>query len=275
MKSQLEIIFTKFKNSVSENKLGQIDIETVAWAKNITDHTISELRKCIPAIDLNVEEQIEFHKNIIPEILAFAIEAVLRYQIMNALPNGPREVQIAWMIDEIKQLEHFQNLNSFLHAYFKNGSKKLDFIFFTKECQEEFTAGMPFSYSCDPLIFPQSNIFANFLANERIQQWLTREIELAENRLKPKLEEKGGLKWTGELVNLVELLYGLHLTGQLNHGNLSLNELVRWAESNLGISIGVIQRKFAEIQRRKTISPTRYIEQLKDAIIQKMDDLAS
>jgi len=90
------------------------------------------------------------------------------------------------------------------------------------------------------------------------------------------LKNKGGIqysemKWTGDTINIVELAYGIWLTGQLNNGNASLNQIVRWLEANLHVSIGVVQRRFIEIERRKRLSPTKYIDKMKETIMQKID----
>jgi hypothetical protein len=79
------------------------------------------------------------------------------------------------------------------------------------------------------------------------------------------------IKWTGDVINVIELAYGLWLTGQINNGNASLNQIVRWLEKNLSVSIGIAQRKFSEISRRKRISITKYLDQMKDAIIRKIN----
>ena len=80
------------------------------------------------------------------------------------------------------------------------------------------------------------------------------------------------INWTGDTVNLVELAYGIYLTGQLNHGNASLNQIVKWLESNFNINIGVIQRRFAEIAARKRLSNTKFIDQMRQSIIQKIEN---
>jgi hypothetical protein len=73
------------------------------------------------------------------------------------------------------------------------------------------------------------------------------------------------------VINVIELAYGLWLTGQINNGNASLNQIVRWLEKSLSVSIGIAQRKFSEISRRKRISITKYLDQMKDAIIKKIE----
>ena len=91
------------------------------------------------------------------------------------------------------------------------------------------------------------------------------------NKLPKTANHINDLKWTGDSINIVELAYGLWLTGQLNNGNASLNQIVKWLETNLYVKIGIVQRRFSEIGQRKRLSPTKYIDQMRDTILQKIE----
>jgi hypothetical protein len=112
------------------------------------------------------------------------------------------------------------------------------------------------------------------MACEHIQYYILEQIaqlkhpEMQQNK---SYTQTFDLTWTGDAINIVELAYGIWLTGQLNNGNASLNQIVKWLESSLHINIGVIQRRFIEIERRKRISVTKFIEQMKEAIIKKIE----
>ena len=120
-----------------------------------------------------------------------------------------------------------------------------------------------------------SYLFAKFIANEHAQYFILEQMTPLKypefNKLPKTANHINDLKWTGDSINIVELAYGLWLTGQLNNGNASLNQIVKWLETNLYVKIGIVQRRFSEIGQRKRLSPTKYIDQMRDTILQKIE----
>jgi hypothetical protein len=86
--------------------------------------------------------------------------------------------------------------------------------------------------------------------------------------------QKNGLElqWTGETINLAELAYGIWLTGQVNNGNATITEIMEWLEIHLHVKIGVPFRRWFSISKRKRISLTKYIDQIKAAILKRVDE---
>jgi hypothetical protein len=82
----------------------------------------------------------------------------------------------------------------------------------------------------------------------------------------------GNLNWTGEKQNLIEIAYGFWLTKQINNGNATLQQIVKWLENSLHTELGTVQKAFANIRARKRLSPTKYIDQLKEEILKKIED---
>jgi hypothetical protein len=119
-----------------------------------------------------------------------------------------------------------------------------------------------------------SYLFSKFIAYEHVQYYILEQMGLLINpeiALHQTADHVADLKWTGDSINVVELAYGLWLTGQLNNGNASLNQIVRWLETNLHVTIGIVQRRFTEIARRKRLSITKFIDQMRDSIFKKID----
>jgi hypothetical protein len=85
-----------------------------------------------------------------------------------------------------------------------------------------------FTTCCDML-------WGKFMAFERLEKWLQNEISELNGggavaagirSLKMPIAPAGALKWTGESINLVEIAYGIWLTGQVNNGQVSITEIV-------------------------------------------------
>lgn len=222
------------------------------------------------------EEEIHFFKSINPEIISHFIEEGLKYNIMINQPINTSERLVNYYEEELRALQSFFRLNNFHYQYFKNEFKELDKMYFLRNSGPmsipipEISNGV--AYYCTPM----SYLFAKFIAHERVQYFILEKIAITKNWAPVEGFNNGAddnldLKWTGDIINLVEIAYGIWLTGQLNNGNASLNQIVRWLEKNLGITIGIVQKRFTEIERRKRLSITKFIDQMKQAILRKID----
>lgn len=78
--------------------------------------------------------------------------------------------------------------------------------------------------------------------------------------------------WTGPKVGLVELIYALHTEGVFNHGKAQLKDITQFFEHSCGIELGHIPRQFLEIRERKS-APTRFLDSLKQKLLQRMEDV--
>jgi len=114
-------------------------------------------------------------------------------------------------------------------------------------------------------------VFAQFAAYEMLQEHLLSAISRLDGEAMLPVNGQAGKKWfdwKGEVINLVELGYGLFLSRQTSAG---LQELFNWLEESFGVEIGIPANRFREIKRRKRLSRTRFTEAVRDALIAYMD----
>ncbi|MBS1526470.1 MAG: RteC domain-containing protein [Bacteroidetes bacterium] len=256
---------TKLKSSDVRNPLqvGELVQEQLAGLKNYF--------KSNPFVDQ--ANEISFFKYEKPSIVAELIFAQELYSIESSKPIGDKALTDNFYGQELNYIRRVFDQNRFLYQYFQLDGTEFDEIFFCRGNRKP-EINLPVEPDADPeFSTPGDFAFAKFIAFERLQNHLADILYadkslVAERRVEP-------LQWTGDLINIVELIYGLYLTGQINHGNISINELVRWAEKELGVKIGVIQRKLAEIQGRKRISATKFIDQMRNSLSQKLDDMSA
>jgi hypothetical protein len=78
------------------------------------------------------------------------------------------------------------------------------------------------------------------------------------------------LQWTDSDTDLVELIYGVHLSASFNHGKATLKQTVHWFEAHLNIDLGHYHVTFQEIARRKN-SRTKYTDRMRERLNKKMD----
>lgn len=237
------------------------------------DVVVKELNRLLSELTFeSVDEEIYFFKYTKPEILARRIEEVMRYHLLLNVPIGTTELRIKYYDDELKARQSYFLMNSYHYQYFKYGLSELDHVYFLRNAGKLTVPVAEFTEIETEFSTPMTYLFAKFLAYEHIQYYILKQIALLKfPDIPPKTSHETELKWTGDSVNIVELAYGIWLTGQLNNGNASLNQIVRWLEAELQVSIGIIQRRFSEIERRKRLSQTKFIDKMKEAILQKIE----
>ncbi|HEY9002818.1 MAG TPA: RteC domain-containing protein, partial [Mucilaginibacter sp.] len=119
----------------------------------------------------------------------------------------------------------------------------------------------------------RTELFAKFIAYDKLQHYLLEQIGLLWEieRAHPQGLRSKQLHWTGDICNLVELVYGLYETKQINNGDVSLTEVVNCMEQLFQINLGRVNRIFIDIRRRKVVSHTRFMEQMRTAILHRID----
>ncbi|OJW17980.1 RteC domain-containing protein [Mucilaginibacter sp. 44-25] len=221
----------------------------------------------------NATEEVIFFKTVYPPMAALRIGACIRYNLYLNRPLGTKDGQNDYLKEILQGLQNFIAMNSFYYQYYKRRDTEMDYTYFTRSSNSMLLPIIEYIPGEQDLSTPMSGLFAKFIAYEVIQVMLVKEIDQSNSPLKGQdiAERNKGLRWTGEVVNLVELAYGIWLTGQLNDGNASLNQIVAWLESNLDVKIGIAQRRFTEISARKRLPVTHFIDRMSAAIMEKAD----
>ncbi len=220
-------------------------------------------------------EEIHFFKNIKPKFYAKQIYHIELYKIEDAKPYGTVETIREYYEEELNIIRRFFRQNQFLYEYYRNEMVELDNLYFkrTATIQNILLPEVPelhpeFSTSCDYL-------FSKFIAYELLQTYLVKainRIDPANITLPDTKEEQLPLKWTGEQVNLIELIYGIYYTGQLNHGNVEVKDIIEVIETIFQVKLKSPYHTFGNIRRRKCISPTAYLDKMREAILQRIEE---
>ena len=222
------------------------------------------------------KEEIYFFKKIKPRFFSLLIFELELYQIINNHPTGSKEQLKAYYLEELKYIERFFLQNQFQYQYFRLNATELDNLYFIRgtEKQSVLIPEAPeldpeFSTSCDYL-------FSKFKALEMLRDHLLNELDninKADNNtfIRPGRKYKP-LSWTGDIINAVELGYGLWVSDQLNGGNAELTDIMHWLSTSLNVDLTRYTRLFVEIKDRKLISKTRFIDLMRDAINRHMDE---
>ncbi len=91
--------------------------------------------------------------------------------------------------------------------------------------------------------------------------------------LNPSTNEKDNtpaLQWTGNAIDLVEMIYGISEMGCINNGNIQLNELAPVLYSFFGVNSKDCYRFYTDIKRRKNDSRTYFLDKMQVKLNEKM-----
>lgn len=221
------------------------------------------------------DAEIYFFKQIKPRFYAHQIYEILFYNLRMQKPEGTTEMVKAFYEAELLQVFREFRVNAFAYAYYQTKTTLLDHVYFIRDAQPR---DIPVLELIDPLpgfSTAMDYTFAKFIAYERLRDFLIEQLSNAQIKLKVSNAVKKDeleLKWTGDTINLVELAYGIWLTGQVNHGNAGIAEIIRWLEIHFQIKIGKAHRRWQSISLRKRVGPVKYLDQMRKEIIQRVDD---
>lgn len=78
------------------------------------------------------------------------------------------------------------------------------------------------------------------------------------------------LQWTGNAIDLVELIYGIYEMGCINNGNMPLKQLAPLFYKIFGVESKDCYRFYVDIKRRKNESRTYFLDKMQEKLNEKM-----
>lgn len=222
----------------------------------------------------SADEEIKFFKYVKPDFYQWQIYFNELYTIEENIPFSDVEAQQLHYENELIYVQRFFREYNFQYQYYKRDANELDTLYFIRGA-DNGSVLIPNVPELDISFSTNSDyLFSKIKAFEMLREWLSERI----NHLKKNLlisyqpnSNSDEMRWTGDSINLAELAFGIHRTGQLNNGTASIGAVFRWLEEKFHISIGIPSKRISEIRRRTTISRTRYLDEMIEMVIQKLD----
>ncbi|UCS92180.1 RteC domain-containing protein [Echinicola marina] len=243
-------------------KEGEVGFTTV-------NRFMSELKAYILEMGFDDKEsEIAFFKETKPRFEAHQIFFRECFLIQNSLLNNDenRRVELQQQLTVIKK--HFRK-HHFLYSYFRLEKSTLDHWLFLRNVQEiPFITHRSIIHMDTRFETIGSYRFAKFLAYERLKKEIERFLEKDNNPI--HLNDRPLIQWTGQKVQLVELLYALKVAGVFNNGQAELKSLAESLEKMFGVQIGDVYRIFQEIRLRKK-GRTVFLDSLKEKLESYME----
>lgn len=212
-------------------------------------------------------EEIFCFKTAKPAFVSWYIYYTEWHHIQRRVPVGNAEVVNHFFLEEIRNIERYLSQVSFFVQYEGMRATELDHLCFIRGKSPDSIL-LPEPIEFDPEFSTYADyVFAKIRAYYRLRDHLLDDIRL------PDLGINGvDMRWTGDACNLVEVIYGIYDTQQINHGKVELQEIVTWMEQSLKIDLSRFYRRFTQIKERKMTSPTKFLDSMRDAIMRRVDD---
>lgn len=210
----------------------------------------------------DASEEIAYHKNLYPRLRALHIFRVEVYLLEKDLPPAGVDFRREHYRLQLEMIFSYVRRYEFLYSYYKLKATELDTLYFT-------SAGNKQSVLLPVLAEPEvahttetGYLFARFAAYELLFRHIVGRLE---NVAQP-------FRWTGETVNLIELLHGIHLNGQVNDGEVGIVEFFNGMGEFFGVDLGVPKKGLEALMKRKKLSKTHFTDRMQSSLQSRMDE---
>lgn len=260
-----------------EETINQLSIEfddPIKLAEDVIETTVMELNKLKIFVQekgfKDVEEEINFFKNLKPKILSKLIYYNAIYKIETKRPFGGKKVVRKYLKRELAKLKRYFDNNLDFYKYYRTSSTHLDHKYFVRGKYDIKLCLDSFYFETDHN-FSTSHDFkvAKIISNDLIEVYL--EDQIFKTKQKGPVLVPVSLNWTGSKTALIELIYSLHSQAVFDNGTAEIKLLAKYFESIFNIDLGDFYHTYLEIKNRK-INRTKFLDALRDSLIKKMDE---
>lgn len=216
-------------------------------------------------------EEIEFFKVIKPRLFYRLIYYRKIYNIEMNRPVGV-ESQRAYLIDEIKAINRYNAKRSDFVRYYRSGLTHMDSMYYLRGSINTALYLESFHHERDPSFSTNCDFkVARILANELLIQYLTKELEVFEQRQVEQSLPRVRLTWNGTKTELVEQIFAWD--SRKVFGNIPLTRLSEYIQTVFNIELDKnFSRTFGDMRIRNRQTP--FLDSLKEALLKRMNRLS-
>lgn len=243
---------------------------------------VSEVRLSLDVLEQMVKKdgfadqpsEIAFFKLVKPRFYALIIVSVENYNFHSARPPAKGKKLRGYLQLQLEYISRQFSQYGFMYEYYRTGATELDELYFLRGASFTGLVGADLP-PLDPSFSTVGDyLFSRFIALERFREMLLGELGHPVAGSQGALISRKGkeLKWTGDVSNLIEVLYGLSETRQLNGGQIDISDLVDVFEQVFHVNLSNYFQRFAKIKQRKLVSKTKFLEEMVAAVAKRIDD---
>lgn len=264
-----------FHTNLNTAVLGILDpLKKADAGIEIANDSLSKLKELVEREDFeNVPEEIDFFKNIKPCPMGYLIYFSEMRSCESRKPKAGESFQLHFFEKELRKINKFFYRNNDFVQYMEQGHSYMDHQLFTRNHRKNF----PFTPTINYYQYPEFSsshdmLWAKIQAMYRLIHYIREAIE----SLKPGTigtfysQKHPILLWSGSKTALVELIYALFASGDINHGTSDISTLATSFEDFFNIKLDNIYKTYSEIKARKT-TRSKYLESLIVTLEAKMN----
>lgn len=260
--NEFEKEYQNIKNTNSDNILIASKVISLIEEKS------KELFKWLKKHKFNSEEEeIYFFKDLKPIFISKLIYYKAILNIESNLPTS-RKNKIKFYEEELNAIQEYTNKNKKFYEYYRARASYKDTIYFLRSVEKNIIKRDCSLINYDlKLCTSHDYSMATMIANDILTNYLENKIEEIENNnTNTQIINQQPLNWTGNKIDLVELIYALHLSKKINNGNSDIKELA----TNFGKMFNQdleenVYRWYIDIKNRKTVR-SKFINQLSEGL---------
>ncbi|WP_316795325.1 RteC domain-containing protein [Pedobacter agri] len=223
---------------------------------------------------ISQSEEVDFFKKVKPKFYSLLVLSAERYGFENARPLLAGKVRERFYEGQLDYISRFFHHHEFLYQYYRMGAVELDSFYFVRGAEPVGLIGGDLP-ALDPLFSTVGDyLFSKFMALERLREIVLSEMEVPSLAGTGVVRSKKGreLRWTGDSCNLIELIYGVFDCRQINDGEVDLSDLMDVFEQCFQVNLSRYFRRFTEIKRRKSMSKTRFLDEMARVVNKRIED---
>ena len=273
MKSYTEKLHTELLAKLDELNRNYDPLMLTDPRLSIISSAIEQIKEKLKTYQFKSDkDEIHYFKSVLPKTLALYIYYSDKIEWDRVLKQR-RPEWIYKLSDKLfLQAETFREEHKIFYEYYRDERTDMDNLYFLRKSP----LNREVSYPLLPIIDPSSppyhcKLLAMIIAYSRMENELKTLLAEVQGEWGMKKKNRVPCKWTGKVIDLVELNYGLHGTGSINNGNASLKDIKECLEEAFDVDLGNTSSYFQDIIRRKNGSTT-FLDLMKAKLLQRIDE---
>lgn len=261
MLAQLETINGSVRNN----------IQNLTESLHCTVSALNQLRKLRNSHRFSSDDmEIDFFKYQKPHIHCWHIYVIELHHIMAGIPVGTDQEIRDYYTEELGIINRFFRRHAFHYQYYLADQTAMDEDFFLSRNRGSFPPGQEDQHDPGNFSTNLDFLFAKFRAYEMLRDAIILRVRLlyqeTDNSFMSEMMVAKKRWWSGDKVELIEIAYGIYYTHRINGGKAEISDVVEWLEESLNVDLGQAYRMFLDIRRRKTVSYTKFLDEMRQAI---------
>jgi hypothetical protein len=245
--------------------------EIIAIAKNVIlliEEKSKELFKWLKKHKfISIEEEIYFFKELKPIFLSKLIYYKTILKLESNLPHAKKS-KIKYYEKALNRIHQYSKNNAAFYEYYRARASYYDSVYFVRSSNKNILQEDCYIINYHTKLCTSHDYrIAVFISNDMLTNYLESRMEELEKNCSithPLINQS--LNWTGNKIDLVELIYALHLSKKINNGNSDIKELAATFGKMFNQDLEEnIYRWYVDIKNRKTVR-SKFINQLSESL---------